>query len=204
MPADQVVHVIDDDDAARDSLAFLLRSSEFAVQTHESAVDFLAALPILAPACIITDVRMPTIDGIELLRRLKALQVPVPVIVITGQGDVTLALEAIRAGAIDFIEKPYDHESLIGAVRSALDMETMTSTEDSQKTTIRERLATLTPAEKQVLDGLVAGHSNKTIALQLETSPRTVEVHRANVMTKMQAKSLAYLVRMTLLAGPGT
>jgi two-component system response regulator FixJ len=202
MAGDPVVHIIDDDDAARDSLAFLLKASKFSVRTHESALAFLETLPTVEAGCIITDVRMPGIDGLELLRRLSKKNAPWPVIVMTGQADVPLALEAVKAGAVDFIEKPYGDETLLGAVRDALGGEGTNSTRDSEKVEIQERLATLSPVERQVLSGLIAGHLNKTIAFDLKIEPRAVDVHRASVMTKMQAKSLSHLVRLMLLAAP--
>ena len=202
MASDTVVHVIDDDDAARDSLAFLLKASKYSVRTHESAVAFLDALPTVEPGCIITDVRMPGMDGLELLRQLRNRNAPWPVIVMTGQADVPLALEAIQSGAVDFIEKPYRDETLLGAVRDALSGDGANSTRNSEKVEIQERLATLSPIERQVLNGLVGGQLNKAIASDLKIEPRAVDVHRASIMTKMQAKSLSHLVRMMLLAVP--
>ena len=200
MSTDAVVHVIDDDDAARDSLAFLLRSSQIAVQTRESAIAFLEALPEVKNGCIITDVRMPELDGIELLRRLKKIDVDLPVIIITGHADVPLAVAAMKYGAIDFFEKPFDDDALLAAVHSALDEKEQTSQRDAEKKELVERLAALTGREREVLDALVMGHANKVIAFDLKISPRTVEIYRANVMTKMKAKSLSALVRMALLA----
>ena len=194
------VHVIDDDEAMRDSLAFLLRSANIPVRTHESAVAFLAALAGVRSGCIVTDVRMPEIDGLELLRRLKQLGVHLPVIVITGHGDVPLAVEAMRVGAADFLEKPFDDDVLLAAVRSALAREHEESRRHAEKADIVRRAATLSQRERQVLDGLVAGKPNKVIAHDLGISPRTIEIYRANVMDKMQAASLSELVRMALAA----
>jgi two-component system response regulator FixJ len=202
MTSDPVVHVIDDDDAARDSLAFLLKASTFSVRTHESAVAFLDALPTVEAGCIITDVRMSGIDGLELLRRLSSRDSNWPVIVMTGQADVPLALEAIRAGAVDFIEKPYRDEMLLGAIRSALSEHAIDSVRDNERAAIRERLAALSPVERQVLDGLISGRLNKEIAFNLKIDLRAIDIHRASVMTKMQAKSLSHLVRMMMLAAP--
>jgi len=201
MPTDAVVHVIDDDDAMRQSLAFLLATANVKVATYESATTFLKALPDIASGCIITDVRMPEVSGIELLQRLRDLKVALPVIVITGHADVPLAVEAMKGGAADFIEKPFDDEVLLAAVRSALDRMQESGKRDAERTHVNERLAALSNRERQVLEGLVAGHPNKTIAFDLGISPRTVEIYRANVMTKMQAASLSELVRMALGAG---
>src|SRR5262245_37036601 len=196
-----LVHVIDDDEAMRHSLAFLLGTARIAVRTYESAGAFLAALPGVEQGCVITDVRMPEIGGLDLLRRLKDLKVGMPVIVITGHGDVPLAVEAMKGGAMDFIEKPFDDEVLLGAVRAAIGAHAKDSERQTLKATINSRLASLSNREREVLEGLVAGHPNKTIASDLGISPRTVEIYRANVMTKMQAGSLSDLVRMAIVGG---
>jgi len=201
MEPDAVVHVIDDDDAVRESLAFLLKTARIAVKTYDSAAAFLAASPPIASGCVITDVRMPGISGIELLQRLRERNVGVPVIVITGHGDVPLAVEAMKLGAADFFEKPFDDEALLAAVRSALLQLADSSKRDAEQADIHGKLATLSNREREVLEGLVSGHPNKTIAYDLGISPRTVEVYRANVMTKMNAASLSELVRMALTAG---
>jgi two-component system response regulator FixJ len=195
-----VVHVIDDDDSARESLTFLLTTAELRVRTYDSGKAFLGAIPGIETGCVITDVWMPEIDGLELVRSLKRLNVDLPVIVITGHGDVPLAVDAMKAGAVDFIEKPYDGEVLLAAVRSALSARRTDAKRDSERAEIQERLAALSPRERQVLDGLVAGQPNKTIAHELGISARTVEIYRANVMAKMQATSLSQLVRMALIA----
>jgi two-component system response regulator FixJ len=171
------------------------------VQTHESALAFLERLPQLQPGCLITDVRMPGMSGIELLHRLQELNVKMPVIVITGHGDVPLAVEAMKGGALDFLEKPFDDDDLIAAVRSALNAQSTDLEGQALRARINEKLALLTNRERQVLEGLVAGHPNKTIAYDLGISPRTVEIYRANVMTKMTATSLSDLVRMALVGG---
>ena len=201
MSSDRVVHVIDDDQAVRQSLAFLLGTMNVAVRTYESAVAFLDALPNVEPGCIISDVRMPDVDGIELLRRMRSLDSSMPVIMITGHADVPLAVAAMKAGAVDFLEKPFDDEVVLAAVRSALDQHRKDSRREAERSEIQQRLASLSDRERQVLEGLVAGHPNKTIAYDLGISPRTVEIYRANVMTKMNAASLSELVRMALIAG---
>ena len=201
MQGKSVVHVIDDDDAARDALRFLLEAAKLTARTYESATSFLSRLPDLEPGCIVTDVRMPEISGIELLQRLRSNTVKLPVIVITGHGDIALAVEAMKLGAMDFFEKPYDDEALLDAIKSALARREDESRHESTKTEIKSRIAELSGRERQVLEGLVAGQPNKNIAFDLKISPRTVEIYRANVMTKMKASSLSELVRMALLAG---
>jgi len=201
MPNESVVHVVDDDEAMRQSLAFLLGSARIAVRTHESATAFLDALGGTMPGCVITDLSMPGISGIELLRRLRQLGAAPPVIVITGHGDVPLAVEAMKLGAVEFLEKPFDDDVLLAAVKSALNRHERDARQEAERAEIKERLDGLSTRERQVLGGLVAGRPNKIIAFDLGISPRTVEIYRANVMTKMRASSLSDLVRMALLAG---
>ena len=201
MPNDGIVHVIDDDEAMRESLAFLLKSAKVKVATYEGASEFLARLPEINAGCVVTDVRMPGMSGIELLKHLRDLKNMVPVIVITGHGDVPLAVEAMKYGASDFLEKPFDEDLLLAAVQSALSHEAAVHEDNALKTAIIQRLEHLTARERQVLDGLVAGNPNKIIAYDLGISPRTIEIYRANVMTKMGASSLSELVRMALTAG---
>lgn len=200
MTANQVVHVIDDDADVRQSLAFLLSTAGYAVRVHESAVAFLAALPGAQEGCILTDIRMPEMDGLELQRRLKELKARFPVIVMTGHGDVSLAVAAMKAGAVDFLEKPFDDEALLSAIRTALARHASDSEQQARQAAVRSRLAGLSPREREVLQGLMAGKANKVIAYDLGISARTVEVHRANVMTKMQADSLSELIRLALSA----
>ena len=196
-----VVHVIDDDEAMRQSLAFLFRTARIQAETYDSATAFLNMLPQIKAGCVVTDVRMPGLSGIDLLRRLRELNSALPVIVITGHGDVPLAVEAMKFGAVDFLEKPFDDEVLLGAVRSALNTRANDQERQALKAAINDRLASLSNRERDVLEGLVAGNPNKTIAYDLGISPRTVEIYRANVMTKMQAASLSDLVRMALVGG---
>jgi two-component system response regulator FixJ len=195
------VYVIDDDSAMRDSLAFLLDSAGFEVKLFENAADFLDARPGLRFGCVISDVRMPGIDGIDLLRRLKANASPLPVIIMTGHGDIPLAVEAIKLGALDFVEKPFEDDRLIRTIEAALQQHHDHLKGDAVSIDIASRVASLSPRERQVMDGLVAGLSNKLIAREHNISPRTIEVYRANVMTKMQANNLSELVRLALRAG---
>jgi len=199
MATEPIVHVVDDDPAVRDSLAFLLDTAGLVSRSYASALDLLAAVDGLAPGCIVTDVRMPDMGGLEMVRRLSDLGVRHPVIVMTGHADVPLAIEAVRAGVKDFIEKPFDDDAFIASVRSALSLGFEAARQDEQTQDIRGRLESLSARERQVLDGLVAGQANKVIAYDLGISPRTVEVYRANVMTKMEARSLSELVRMSML-----
>lgn len=201
MASEPVIHVVDDDDAVRDSLRFLLETEGFSVRTYETALQLLDAADHLEPGCIVTDVRMPSMSGLELVRRLGAMGVDLPVVVMTGHGDVPLAVEAMKAGVVDFIEKPFDHEVMLAAIRAALAKTRGRPADDPQIAAIRARLEGLSARETEVLDRLVAGKPNKIIAYELGISPRTVEVYRANVMTKTQAGSLSELVRMSLLAG---
>jgi two-component system response regulator FixJ len=202
MPSDKaIVHVIDDDEAMRESLAFLLGTTGLEVRTYASATAFLEVARTVEAGCVITDVRMPELSGVELLRRLRELKLGVPVIVITGHGDVPLAVQAMKMGALDFLEKPFDDEVLLASVRAALGRLEQDHKRQAERSDIEGRLASLSNRERDVLEGLVAGHANKQIAYDLGISPRTIEIYRANLMTKMQAASLSDLVRMALVAG---
>jgi two-component system response regulator FixJ len=201
MPDQAVIHIIDDDDAIRDSLTFLLETSGFAARAYESAEQFLEARMDAAPGCILTDVRMPEMSGLDLVRRLNEVGSTLPVVMMTGHADVPLAVEAMKAGVIDFIEKPFDDETLLESLRTALREDRRPMAVDPRRAATIERFEALTARERQVLEGLVAGRPNKVIAYDLGISPRTVEVYRANVMTKTQAGSLSELVRMALSAG---
>lgn len=200
MANEPVVHVIDDDDAARHALEFLIDCAGFPVRAHVSAVEFLKIVPAMEHGVIITDVRMPQMSGVELIERLKALGVADPVIVITGHADVPLAIQAMKAGVADFIEKPFSDDTILDAVRAALARADDRDQIRVERDQILARIETLSQREREVLDGLVEGHANKVIAYDLAISARTVEVYRANVMTKMQAGSLSQLVRMVTIA----
>src|SRR4051795_3700747 len=199
MPPSAKVYVIDDDPAMRDSLDFLLGSAGFSVRLFDSAQRFLDELASLEAGCVLTDVRMPGIDGMELLRQLNAGARKLPVIVMTGHGDVPLAVEAMKLGALDFLEKPFEDDRLVGMIETALSQ--TDSGPDALTDDICSRVASLSQRERQVMQGLVTGQSNKVIARESDISPRTVEVYRANVMTKMQAGNLSELVRFALRAG---
>jgi two-component system response regulator FixJ len=201
MPDRGKVYVIDDDEAMRDSLNFLLDSADFNVTLFETAVRFLDALPGLEFGCVVSDVRMPGMDGIELLKRMKAGQSSFPIVIMTGHGDVPLAVEAMKLGAVDFLEKPFEDDRLIGMIETAIRQGEPAAKSEALTHDIAARIATLSPRERQVMDGLIAGFSNKLIARDYDISPRTIEVYRANVMTKMQANSLSELVRLAMRAG---
>jgi len=201
MGAMNSVHVVDDDAAIRDSLRVLLASAGLPVQTYDSAAAFLAAAAGLA-GCVLTDVRMPEMDGLELQQRLSERDIRLPVIIMTGQGDIHLAVQAMKAGAVDFLEKPFDDAMLLDAVHRALAQSRRIEESESVAAEATRRLAALTPREREVLKLLVTGQSNKAIAIELGASPRTVEVHRARVFEKLQARSLPDLVRAVLAAEP--
>lgn len=201
MPADGVIYVVDDDEAVRDSLSILLEASGYTVRAFAAATEFLAAAPTLRPGCLIADIRMPGMDGLELQQRLTERSLAFPLIMITGHGDVPLAVRAMKAGALDFIEKPFGAETILGSAAAALARVGAPAEPDPIAATARTRLAGLSSREREVLEGLLAGLPNKTIAYDLAISPRTVEIHRARVMAKMAARSLSELVRLALAAG---
>ncbi|HYD88124.1 MAG TPA: response regulator FixJ [Vitreimonas sp.] len=196
--SEQVVHIVDDDAPMRDSVAFLLAAEDIESRSYESARALLDRREQLEPGCIVTDIRMPEMNGLELVQELKRLAVPHPVIVLTGHADVSLAVQAMKAGVVDFLEKPFEDEALLRAVRSALTRGEGEISRHKERAEIAERAAQLTAREREVFDAIVGGESNKAAALKLGISPRTVEIYRANVMTKMQAESLSELVRMAL------
>ncbi len=195
-PPDRLVFIVDDDDAVRDSLELLLESAGHPVQAFEAAPVALESCRVQLPACIVTDIRMPEMDGLEFQERLVAAGIHVPVIVMTGHADVPRAVRAMKAGAVDFIEKPFGDEVILASIASALKQKPRVA-----DATLVARLDSLTPREREVLDLLVVGHPNKVIAHRLDISPRTVEIHRAHVMEKMKARSLPELVRTAMQAG---
>ena len=201
MPDKGRVYVIDDDEAMRDSLNFLLDSADFNVTLFESALNFLDVLPKLEFGCVVSDVRMPGLDGIELLKRMKAGHSTFPIVIMTGHGDVPLAVEAMKLGAVDFLEKPFEDDRLIAMIEMAIQQAEPAARSEALTQDIAARVASLSPRERQVMNGLIAGLSNKLIARDYDISPRTIEVYRANVMTKMQANSLSELVRLAMRAG---
>ncbi|PDT36667.1 MULTISPECIES: response regulator FixJ [Sinorhizobium] len=197
---DYTVHIVDDEEPVRKSLAFMLTMNGYAVKVHESAASFLDFAPNIRDGILVTDLRMPDISGVGLIRQLGLKKIKIPAIVITGHGDVPMAVEAMRAGALDFIEKPFEDSLIVEAIERASGHLTVPAVAD-EITDIQARLDTLSPRERQVLSAVVSGLANKTIAYDLDISPRTVEVHRANVMSKMRAKSLPHLVGMAIAAG---
>ena len=204
MPMDDyTVHIVDDEEAVRKSLAFMLTMNGFAVRVHDSASAFLQFAPGARDAVLITDLRMPDMSGVDLIRRLGQQKVRIPSVVITGHGDVPMAVEAMKAGALDFIEKPFDDTVIIDAIQRAAGQLLDSAVDTDSVEDVQKRVEGLSERERQVFSAVVAGLPNKSIAYDLDISPRTVEVHRANVMTKMKAKSLPELVRMAMAAGFG-
>jgi two-component system response regulator FixJ len=198
MTNDLTVHLVDDEEMPRRSLTILLVSAGFAVRVHDTASAFLDQLPVSGRACLITDVRMSHNDGLELLGRLRSLNADIPTIFVTGDGDIAMAVQAMKAGAADFIEKPFDDEVLIAAINRAASQKATTSLVVTNTEKVVSRLRQLTEREHQVLGAVLEGLQNKMIAFNLGISSRTVEVHRANVMAKMEARNLAELMRMVI------
>lgn len=201
MPYDPHVCVVDDDEAVRESLQILLETMGYAIRAYESGIAFLEECVTLNAGCVLLDVRMPKMDGIEVQKHLQIRRPDLPVVVVTGHGDVKMAVQAMKAGAIDFIEKPFDEDILLTSVRNALARAEQVQRRDDETAAIYQRLERLTPRERDVFEQLIIGHANKVIARALDCSPRTVEIHRARVMEKMEATSVAHLVRMALAAG---
>lgn len=198
MTAQSIVHIVDDDSAIRESLVMLLESSGHSACAHMDGAVFLDKLDPNQPGCVVADVRMPGMSGLELQQHLRQSRIDMPVIIITGHGDVAMAVRALKAGASDFIEKPFDEDVLLRAVDAALDKGTRAFRERQALADIEARVADLTPREREVMDLVVQGMPNKAVAADLAISVRTVEIHRARVMEKMAAKSLSELVRMAL------
>ena len=201
MPTDRYVYIVDDDDAVRDSLSVLLKAIGHQVRTFGMARDFLDTAPTLPMGCLIADIRMPEMDGLELQHALNEQALQFPMIVITGHGDVPLAVRAMKAGALDFIEKPFASPTILASVEAALSRIDSVEQHDPVAEAALAKLELLSPREREVLEGLLAGLPNKTIAYDLAISPRTVEIHRARVMDKMGARSLSELIRFALAAG---
>jgi FixJ family two-component response regulator len=198
MSGDDFVTIIDDDQAMRESLSTLLRAEGFVTQSYESAESFLADGPESVSGCLIVDIHMPGMNGLDLQRELRARAIALPVVVITGQADVPKAVAALKAGAIDFLEKPYDIDALLRAVRDALNREDRGQNPDEERWQVQVRLTSLSRREREVMDLMVKGNPNKLIAATLGISPRTVENHRASVMDKMQCANLSSLIHLIL------
>jgi len=195
------IYIVDDDDAVRDSLDAFLTASGYDVRGFASPREFLAVAGTIEFGCVLVDLQMPGMDGLELKKRLNQLNIDLPVVVVTGHGDIATAVAAMRAGAKDFIEKPFTDEAILAGIRIGLADRPKPSVVDQAKQAILDRLKNLSPREREVLEGMVAGQPNKVIAYNLSLSPRTVEIHRARVMDKMQARSLSELVRLAITAG---
>jgi two-component system response regulator FixJ len=201
MPDETIIYVVDDDDAVRDSLAALLESAGYKVASFESGDAFLRAGTLAGIGCIVSDIRMPGLDGLQLQEALNARQVALPLLFITGHGDVPIAVSAMKAGAVEFIEKPFDEDTLLASIRRAVGISQASQQRDLEVVQIRQRIDELTQREREVMICLAQGKQNKVIAIELGISPRTVEIHRARVMEKMAARSLSDVVRSAITAG---
>jgi two-component system response regulator FixJ len=197
---DKIVHLVDDDEAVRRSAGFMLKTSGYNVKSYVSGVEFLKEREI-EPGCILLDVRMPEMDGLEVQKALQDRGLTHPVIVMTGHGDVNVAVQAMKAGAVDFIEKPFEKAQLVSAIEEGFSRIAQAGRSTKRADEARVRLQSLTPRERDVLEGLVRGHPNKTIAYDLDISPRTVEIHRANLMSKLGVASLSEALRIAFAAG---
>jgi two-component system response regulator FixJ len=200
---DRTVHLVDDDEAIRRSASFMLRTSGYLVKTYPSGVEFLKEAKAAARGCVLLDVRMPEMDGIEVQRAMRERGILLPVIVMTGHGDVGVAVQAMKSGAVDFIEKPFEKAVLLGAIEEGFNRLDQAGRRNARADEAKVRLESLTAREHDVLEGLVRGHPNKTIAYDLGISPRTVEIHRANLMTKLEVASLSEALRIAFAAGLG-
>ena len=199
----RTVHIVDDDDAIRQSVGFLLRKAGYGVETYASGVEFLKHATRSTSGCVLLDVRMPEIDGLEVQARLAAQGIMLPIVMLTGHGDVTLAVRAVKAGAIEFLEKPFERTALLTAIDEALRQAGRNDRDQLAAAEATVRLAALTPRERDVLEGMVVGRPNKLIAYELDIATRTVEVHRANLMEKLSARSLSDVLRIAFAAGLG-
>jgi two-component system, LuxR family, response regulator FixJ len=200
MLADKLVHIVDDDDSVRRSAAFMLKNAGYRVETHVSGVAFLKEAKTAERGCVLLDVRMPEMDGLQVQQEMTARGIDMPVVILTGHGDISVAVKALRAGAVNFIEKPYEKEMLISAIEEAYLKLGRMHDKDMKAGEAKIRLASLTGRERDVLDGLVAGYPNKTIAYDLGISPRTVEIYRANMMEKLRVRSLSEALRIAFIA----
>jgi len=201
MDTKPTIHLVDDDESIRHSASFLLRTSGYLVKTYASGVEFLRVAKEAVPGCILLDIRMPEMDGLEVQQALKSTGVLMPVIVLTGHGDINIAVQAMKAGAVDFIEKPFEKAVLLSAIEEGFARIQQASHRRVRADEAKVRLDVLTGRERDVLQGLVRGHPNKTIAYDLGISPRTVEIHRANLMSKLDVASLSEALRIAFTAG---
>jgi two-component system response regulator FixJ len=199
--SDRIVHLVDDDEAIRRSAGFMLKTSGYKVSAYPSGVELLKEGKDLPPGCILLDVRMPEMDGLQVQEALKERGISHPVIVMTGHGDVTVAVQAMKAGAVDFIEKPFEKAVLLSAIEEGFSRIEHAGRSRARAEEAQVRLQALTPRERDVLEGLVRGYPNKTIAYDLDISPRTVEIHRANLMSKLGVASLSEALRIAFAAG---
>jgi len=200
MPTEKLVHIVDDDDSVRRSVAFMLKHAGYRVENHISGVEFLKSVKWAEPGCVLLDVCMPQIDGLEVQQEMAARGIDMPVVILTGHGDIAAAVKAIRAGAVNFIEKPYEKEDLLHAIEEAFARLDRSHDREMKADEARIRLASLTGREHDVLNGLVCGYPNKTIAYDLGISPRTVEIYRANMMEKLRVRSLSEALRIAFIA----
>jgi two-component system, LuxR family, response regulator FixJ len=200
MSPERLAHIVDDDDAVRRSLAFMLRHAGFRVESHGSGPAFLKAAKTAERGCVLLDVRMPGMDGLEVQQEMNARGIDMPVVILTGHGDIAIAVKAMRAGAVNFIEKPYEKGALLAALEDAYIRLDRNRDNEMLASEAQVRLASLTGRERDVLDGLVSGYPNKTIAYDLGISPRTVEIYRANMMEKLRVRSLSEALRIAFIA----
>jgi two-component system, LuxR family, response regulator FixJ len=200
MPTEKLVHIVDDDDAVRRSAAFMLKHAGYRVESHVSGVAFLKDARHAERGCVLLDVRMPEMDGLEVQQEMTNNGIDMPIVILTGHGDVDVAVKAMRAGAVNFIEKPYEKETLLYAIEEAHARLDRSHDKDMKANEAQVRLASLTGRERDVLNGLVKGYPNKTIAYDLGISPRTVEIYRANMMEKLRVRSLSEALRIAFIA----